>query len=157
MSIFVKPCPQSASRDDRTTATNRCMALSKTEWKRRVDAALVLRGEELGDLKQPVHEKGLPVNAAARAGHDSDSYLPSHALALVVAEITELPVAWFEDEDWRQLISEARAAGPDQEIEALTQQRSVLISTVLQVRTELERLQKLLPPGEQPTAQDDSK
>jgi len=92
------------------------MTLSKAEWKRRVEAALVLRGEELGDLKQPVHAKGLPVNAAARAGHDSDSYMPSHALALVVAELTELPVAWFEDEDWRPLISEAREAGPDLEI-----------------------------------------
>jgi hypothetical protein len=124
------------------------MTLSKAEWKRRVDAALVLRGEELGDLKQPVHEKGLPVNAAARAGHDSDSYMPSHALALVVAEITELPVAWFEVEDWRPLISEEAGAAmeSDEEIGKLKAERSVLLSTIAQVRSELEDLRKHPPP-----------
>jgi hypothetical protein len=125
------------------------MALSKKEWKCRVDAALAVRGEELGDLKQPVNDKGLPVNAAARAGHESDSYAPNHALALVVAELTEFPVAWFEADDWRPVLSEGAAAVESQsdDLGKLKAERSALLSTISQVRSEIEdlRTQKLRP------------
>lgn len=144
MAIFVKPRLFTPSHDYRSGATNRYVTLSKDEWKRRVDAALSLRGEELGDLRHVVKEKGLPLNAAARAGHDSDAYEPNHALALVLAEITELPVAWFEVEDWRSLISEeAVAAGdPGDEAGKLKAERSLLLSMIAQVRSELEDLRK---------------
>lgn len=80
------------------------VGLSKAEWERRLKAALILREMNLSDLKEPVAANGLPVNAAARAGHTKDSVQPSRALALVVSELLDMPLAWFLDEEWRPLI-----------------------------------------------------
>lgn len=86
------------------------MALAKAEWRRRVGAACALHGLDLSDLADAF--EGLPRDAARRAGHPSDDYSPNHALALALAERLELPVDWFEAEDWRPLVrSRLQAAG----------------------------------------------
>jgi hypothetical protein len=129
------------------------MGLSKDEWKRRLEAALALRDKELSDLKYAVHEQGLPVNAAARAGHASDTLQPSHALAVVVAELLDMPVAWFEDEEWRTLVTEPPAEGEEALValvRRLAERQSVLLSRLESVQREQERqrtlLLRLLPP-----------
>lgn len=86
------------------------MALSKAEWRRRVAAACALHGIDLADLNDM---EGLPKHAARRAGHDSDDYRPNHALALALAERLELPVDWFEAEDWRPLVRPAAQAAAE--------------------------------------------
>lgn len=97
------------------------MALSKAEWKRRVEAAAALHGWELKDLIDPVAElagDNFPRNAAARAGHESDNYQPNHALALILAELLGVPVEWFEEEDWRAVL-QRRGSGTDEAIRGL--------------------------------------
>lgn len=84
------------------------MALGKAEWRKRVAAACALHGIDLSELPR---FEGLPQDAARRAGHPSDDYLPNHSLALALADELGLPVDWFEAEDWRPLIrSSAQAA-----------------------------------------------
>lgn len=143
----VKPRPKAPSRDPISGDTYRGMALSKAEWERRLKAILTLKGMDLADLKHVVHEHGLPVNAAARAGHESDELMPSDALALVVARILDVPVSWFEAEDWRSQITPARAAD-----DALQSLRLELLKEIRGLRSELrgelakEHAARVVPP-----------
>lgn len=92
------------------------MALSKEEFKRRLDVALALTGKKRADLKEPLARHGLKKNAAARAGHLSDTdATPSPALAQALGEILGIGRAWFESPNWWELIegATAPAAGED--------------------------------------------
>lgn len=107
VSEVVKQRRKAPSRVRFSAAIHPVMALSKNEWRRRVQAICVLNGMELSDLSDVVRRHGLPKNAAARAGHESDTYMPNHALALVLAEELEVPTTWFESEEWRPLLGAA--------------------------------------------------
>jgi hypothetical protein len=112
------------------------MALSKEAWKQRVDAACALHGMDLSDLPD---FDGLPQRAAARAGHASDNYQPNHSLALRLAEELELPVEWFEAEDWRPLVSAKAEAGLAGELQSV---KTELLAGLSEVRRGLEALNK---------------
>lgn len=99
------------------------MALSKSEWRRRVAAACELHGIDLKDLE--ALDDGLPKGAARRAGHPSDTYAPNHALAMILAERLELPLAWFEDEDWRPLIGDEPAIPAETKLGLARQQQGL--------------------------------
>lgn len=131
------------------------MTLSKAEWRKRVKAAAALHGWELSDLNEPVARmagKGTPIDAARRAGHESDdSYGPNHALALILAELLEVPVAWFEEEDWRPLLRESpevAAAESPVTMETFLQAKTEVLQAVEEARIDLGGQRRKQPPDE---------
>lgn len=98
------------------------MALDKAEWRRRVAAACELHGIDLKDVEL----EGLPKGAARAAGHESNhTVFPNHTLALALAERFDLPVAWFEEEDWRPLVGEEQPMPPAAELGLKRQQQGL--------------------------------
>jgi hypothetical protein len=85
------------------------VALSKTEYKRRLDAALALRGMKRAQLPDLLVERGLKRNAASRAGHASDDYAPNEALAIALGKILGVGQDWFEEPDLGRLVAGAES------------------------------------------------
>lgn len=130
------------------------MAIEQEELRRRLAAARELIGLDQDEMGVELKRKGLGKTDAKRLERGAIDFSESHLVAY--SRITGLPEAWFTADDWRSLISAEAAAAASPEVEQMLIERSVLRSTVLQVRTELERLQRLLPPGEPPAVETDS-
>jgi len=122
------------------------MPLSKTDYKRRLDAALALNDMTLDevDVILASDEWRMGQEAASRPGRPSDKREPGRGLSGALGQILGVGEAWFEAEDWRPILSEGAAAaeGRSEEIGELKAQRSVLLSTISLVRSELEELRK---------------
>jgi hypothetical protein len=124
------------------------MSLSKSEYKRRLDAAVALNGTTLDRVDDELdREWGLGKEAASRPGRRADKAAPNRALSYALGQVLEVGDAWFEAEDWRTLLREGALATelPDDQLGELKAQRSVLISTISQVRSELEDPRKRRP------------
>lgn len=122
---------------------NRLMnALSKRQFRRRVAALCELQGIDLGDLDSVTAVRGLPVGAAKRAGHESDKYQPNHALNLVLAEYFDVPVEWFENEEWRGLIN-TEPPLPPQAVAAMKRQETQ-VAMLTEATETLRRLEALM-------------
>jgi hypothetical protein len=81
------------------------MALTKAEYKRRLDAAMALTGMKRSDLPDLLEQHGLKRYAAARAGHETDTTAaPNKALANALGEILGVGRPWFEEPDWRKVV-----------------------------------------------------
>jgi hypothetical protein len=125
------------------------MPLSKDEYKRRVDAAVALNATTLTEVDRilagPDWKFGQ--EAASRPGRPGDKAEPSRPLSLALGEILGVGADWFEVADWRSLLREGAAVAqlPDDQLGELKAQRSVLLSTISQVRSELEDLRKPQP------------
>lgn len=107
----VKDRRTAASGDEQLGAIPSHVTLPKAQYRRRLDAALVLAGKKRNDLKEPLERYGLKRNAAARAGHDSDEAMPNEALAAALGKILGVGRAWFEEPDLGKLIPGATEPG----------------------------------------------
>lgn len=85
------------------------MALTKAEYKRRLDAALALTGMKRTELPDLLEQRGIKRHSARRAGHPSDDYTPNEALAIALGKILGVGQAWFEEPDVSRLIDGATA------------------------------------------------
>lgn len=83
------------------------MALTKAEYRRRLDAALALTGMKRTELPDLLERRGIKRHAASRAGHPSDDYVPNEALAFALGKILGVGQRWFEEPDLHQLIVDA--------------------------------------------------
>ncbi len=124
------------------------MGLSKEEFANRVTAAASLHGLGMRELRTHLEKFGANKTLAEALISDETKRKPKQLRDL--AEALEVPIAWFEAEDWRDLINAEGAAGASPQVEDLMAQRSVLLSTFEQVRVELEDLRKPPQPGESP-------
>jgi hypothetical protein len=121
------------------------MALEQEELRRRLAAARELVGLDQAKMGAELKRRGLGKTDAKRLERGTLPFSESHLIAY--ARITELPEAWFTTKDWRSLISATAAADASPEVAELTAQRSALLTTIARVRTELEDLRSLQPPG----------
>jgi hypothetical protein len=144
MSKLVKLCRNAPPHVDVFPAISALMPLPKADYKRRLDAALALNGTTLDQIDATLEEHwGLGKEAASRAGRPSDKREPSQSLSVALGRELGVGEAWFEAPDWRAVLSEgAAAAETGDDLEKLKAQRSVLLSTIAQVRSELEDLRK---------------
>jgi hypothetical protein len=90
------------------------MALTKPQFKRRLDAALALSGLKRSELPALLVERGIKGHSAARAGHPSDDYQPNEALAVALGKILGLGQDWFEEPNLGKLIEGAIEGGEDE-------------------------------------------
>lgn len=120
------------------------MAIPKSQWQRRLKAALEVTGQDMKDL--PEVWEGFVKNAPQRANHDSDGYRASDALAGVVADYFGLPKEWFTVEGFAEWISRAStpAAGIADLADELRGVRMEVRGGLSAVRTEQERQRQLL-------------
>jgi hypothetical protein len=146
VSTEVKSCQWESGTVEPLSGTKApSMGLSKKEFRNRVLAAAALHGLGLRTLRDHLEEFGADRTLAESLINDPAKRKPKQLRDLT--EALEVPAAWFEAPDWRSLISEGAAAAEAKgdEIGELKAQRSVLLSTIAQVRSELEDLRKRPP------------
>lgn len=86
------------------------MALPPTELSKRIKAAAALHGWSMRQVRDELQTYGADRLLAERI---ASGKLPARQAALdTLASFFGLPVAWFEAEDWRPLISSGEAARP---------------------------------------------
>lgn len=109
MSSDVKVFQAASTRVTPCRANQRRMALSKTEFRRRLLAALALYGLELKDLPELLAGyTDIPKHHPARMGREGDDLVPGGGTVLALAKELGLPAGWFEDENWAPLVPGAQ-------------------------------------------------